>query len=297
MTSGGKIGLAMLSILVILVLLILRERRRIEEIRAAKRIKEERRLAEQRQMRIQAIKQNSRRYQALLGLSERYCFDDSIHLQYVSRKNVDSKAQFDRFDHDAYLSEQIDRNFDAYEHFVQCVHVNAAMYACYQGEIALLPAEMTDIEARALDIPYEVCRALEREVCQALYAEEVVMPVFLCHVRYKSPQGRNEYRQDYVATFERVAKLFEQVKERRRMRNTAVYQRRMMTASMRYEIMRRDGFRCVLCGRGAEDGVKLHVDHILPVSKGGKTEVGNLRTLCSECNMGKRDKYDEYGLN
>lgn len=297
MTSGGKTGLAMLSILIILVLLILREHRRIEEIRAAKRIKEERRLAEQRQMRIQVIRQNSRRYQALLGLSERYCFDDSIHLQYVSRKNVDSKAQFDRFDHDAYLSEQIDRNFDAYESFIQRVRVNAAMYSCYLGEVALLPAEMTDIEAQALGIPHEVCRALEKEVCQALYAEEAVTPVFLCHVRYKSPQGRNEYRQDYAATFERVAKLFEQVKERRKMRSTAVYQRRIMTASMRYEIMRRDGFRCVLCGRGAEDGVKLHVDHILPVSKGGKTEVSNLRTLCSECNMGKRDKYDEYGLN
>lgn len=61
--------------------------------------------------------------------------------------------------------------------------------------------------------------------------------------------------------------------------------------------MKRDGFRCVLCGRTAADGVKLHVDHILPVSKGGKTEVDNLRTLCDECNLGKSDKYDEKGVN
>ena len=69
-------------------------------------------------------------------------------------------------------------------------------------------------------------------------------------------------------------------------------QRRLMTPSLRYDIMKRDGFRCVICGRGAEDGVKLHVDHIKPVSKGGKTTPSNLRTLCQDCNIGKSAKYD-----
>ena len=69
-------------------------------------------------------------------------------------------------------------------------------------------------------------------------------------------------------------------------------QRRLMTDSLRYDVMRRDGFRCQLCGAMAKDGVQLHVDHILPVSKGGKTEISNLRTLCERCNMGKRDKIE-----
>lgn len=42
---------------------------------------------------------------------------------------------------------------------------------------------------------------------------------------------------------------------------------------------------------------KLHVDHIIPIAKGGKTVKENLRTLCEECNWGKRDKYDEDGVN
>ena len=57
--------------------------------------------------------------------------------------------------------------------------------------------------------------------------------------------------------------------------------------------MKRDGFRCVICGRTAEDGVKLHVDHIKPISKDGLTVPDNLRTLCQDCNLGKSDKYDE----
>jgi 5-methylcytosine-specific restriction endonuclease McrA len=67
-------------------------------------------------------------------------------------------------------------------------------------------------------------------------------------------------------------------------------ERAKMSASLRYSILKRDHFKCVLCGRTPEeDGVKLHVDHIIPISKGGKTEYDNLRTLCQDCNLGKSD--------
>lgn len=69
-------------------------------------------------------------------------------------------------------------------------------------------------------------------------------------------------------------------------------QRRLMSDSVRYDVLRRDKFRCQLCGATASDGVKLHVDHILPVSKGGRTEMSNLRTLCERCNMGKGAKIE-----
>ena len=72
----------------------------------------------------------------------------------------------------------------------------------------------------------------------------------------------------------------------------AAEQRRLMKASLRYEILTRDGFRCRICGASADDGVTLHVDHIIPVSKGGKTEKSNLRTLCDRCNLGKGDKIE-----
>jgi len=74
-------------------------------------------------------------------------------------------------------------------------------------------------------------------------------------------------------------------------------ERAKMSASLRYDVMKRDHFRCTICGRSADDGVTLHVDHIKPVSKGGKTEMSNLRTLCDYCNLGKSDKYDPSGMN
>ena len=68
-------------------------------------------------------------------------------------------------------------------------------------------------------------------------------------------------------------------------------ERRKVTAPVRYAVFNRDDFRCVLCGADAatEKEIRLHVDHIFPVSKGGKTTMDNLRTLCSRCNIGKSD--------
>jgi len=54
------------------------------------------------------------------------------------------------------------------------------------------------------------------------------------------------------------------------------------------KIFRRDGYRCVVCGRGREDGVEIHADHKRPLDKGGTNSVDNGQTLCSEHNFLKK---------
>ena len=58
---------------------------------------------------------------------------------------------------------------------------------------------------------------------------------------------------------------------------------------VRFRILRRDGYRCRLCGLTAENGVRLEVDHKVPVAKGGSNLESNLWTLCQPCNSGKSD--------
>jgi 5-methylcytosine-specific restriction endonuclease McrA len=55
--------------------------------------------------------------------------------------------------------------------------------------------------------------------------------------------------------------------------------------------MRRDDFKCRLCGASPaiSPGVILVVDHVVPWSKGGETVFGNLQKLCEVCNGGKSD--------
>lgn len=71
--------------------------------------------------------------------------------------------------------------------------------------------------------------------------------------------------------------------------------KREISDRMRFRILMRDGFACKACGRSpvTEIGVELHVDHILPWSKGGETVEGNLSTKCKECNLGKGNAFEK----
>lgn len=64
--------------------------------------------------------------------------------------------------------------------------------------------------------------------------------------------------------------------------------REAIPVGLRFEVLSRDGFRCVYCGRGAPD-VELHLDHAKPYSKGGPSTAANLVTACQDCNFGKSD--------
>ena len=66
-------------------------------------------------------------------------------------------------------------------------------------------------------------------------------------------------------------------------------ERKPISKKLRFEVFKRDKFTCQYCGRMAPD-VVLEVDHIKPVSKGGKNELINLVTSCFECNRGKSNK-------
>ena len=59
----------------------------------------------------------------------------------------------------------------------------------------------------------------------------------------------------------------------------------------RFKVMQRDDFKCQICGASpaTQAGVLLHIDHIVPVAKGGQATMDNLQTLCQKCNLGKSD--------
>jgi hypothetical protein len=65
-----------------------------------------------------------------------------------------------------------------------------------------------------------------------------------------------------------------------------------VTPGIRWQVFQRDKWRCVSCGVKAVENetVILHVDHILPRSKGGKNIIDNYQTLCDKCNIGKSNK-------
>lgn len=65
--------------------------------------------------------------------------------------------------------------------------------------------------------------------------------------------------------------------------------RKKISPMVRFEIFKRDGFRCRYCGHSGDDAV-LVLDHLIAVARGGKTTVDNLVTSCTDCNLGKGAK-------
>ena len=80
-------------------------------------------------------------------------------------------------------------------------------------------------------------------------------------------------------------------------RGTAVYDHRRaalgyLSGSLRYEVLKRAGFRCELCGISADERA-IEVDHILPRKHGGQDDKTNLQALCFKCNANKGARDDE----
>lgn len=64
------------------------------------------------------------------------------------------------------------------------------------------------------------------------------------------------------------------------------YRRRhYVSTKRRQELYRRDNGECVMC----HARVWLTIDHILPVSKGGNSELSNLQLLCAGCHRKKNE--------
>lgn len=62
---------------------------------------------------------------------------------------------------------------------------------------------------------------------------------------------------------------------------------------LRYQVLRKCGFKCLSCGRSRTGGAELHVDHIKPISIYPELALleANLQVLCKECNLGKSNLY------
>lgn len=59
-----------------------------------------------------------------------------------------------------------------------------------------------------------------------------------------------------------------------------------ITNGLRFRILKRDGFKCVYCGRGASE-VDVEIDHAQSRHDGGSDDFENLVTACYDCNRGK----------
>lgn len=109
---------------------------------------------------------------------------------------------------------------------------------------------------------------------------------------YTSPQGRSVLSHTVWLDCPTIDRLVAEFRDKYITDDRVKNERSKLNKKMREDILKRDNYTCQKCGNSIynEPNLLLEVDHIIPISKGGKTEESNLQTLCWKCNREKSDK-------
>ncbi len=105
-------------------------------------------------------------------------------------------------------------------------------------------------------------------------------------------EGYNELNAEEVQQL--IALCNEKLKDFESKRGDSVWEhrsrnRRLVSGTVRYSVLKRANYRCELCGIRADDKA-LEVDHIVPKSLGGADDIINYQALCYSCNASKGNR-------
>ena len=240
------------------------------------------------------VNTNSKLLKELQSLNARQSFYD-LKASYPFTFDCYSKPDYERFDFHIQFCDLCYRKKKEFRELLQLAKENREKYDVYDKEYSQITSR---IQSEGLRDEYQESET-KKLTDQKL--SPVCNPQITIIRQYITPKGRNHYRSSnsyLIDNIESAIKERQGEDEQKRLYKSHIERERaLVTNRLRYQVMQRDHFRCQICGASQAEGVQLHVDHIKPVSKGGKTEMKNLRTLCDRCNSGKGDLYNEKGIN
>ena len=212
-------------------------------------------------------------------------------IRYAFVEAVGSKSRFDRFDLGIMFHERLAAIEGAVHSQIEERNHAASVYSAY-STLYERHGQQHSATSGSDQLKAEVFRRIEARLFGRMRLRQPQCTAQVsCTVTYTSPQGRNSYRRSREWTFTQLVDELSEMRRFREQRSTTEFLRRQernrMTGRVRAEVLRRDGSRCQMCGTTPSHGAVMHVDHIVPVSHGGKTIASNLQALCQDCNLGK----------
>ena len=152
----------------------------------------------------------------------------------------------------------------------------------------------TDYQQYLGDVPAYVMENDEAGFYSRLGFANIDESVLTVEYKFAYTSGGGMAQRSFTVpmTEETIAELIKTLESKLTASAFAKEQRTMMTKKLREAIKTRDDFTCCNCGNSThkEPNLLLEIDHIIPVSKGGRTEEANLQTLCWKCNRTKSNK-------
>lgn len=239
------------------------------------------------------VRENSKKIRDLITLNNSTQFHD-VPTSFEIAKRYDNKSHYNKIDPAFLMAADIREHLADYAKYIEKVKENRERYKDYKAKVDELFKKEYPIDFDSLKMPLSRYYKCE----ESMFNEVKLKPVVDCEYRvrmsYSSPKGQVRLYKEDRFNLDDMFTCLESVSrshlDRETYKKMAAVERGEVSDSLRYDIMNRDNFTCVLCGASARQGVRLHVDHIIPIAKGGKSTPDNLRTLCERCNVGKSDK-------
>ena len=213
-----------------------------------------------------------------LGLHKTYDCSSSIEAN-AANNSIKYLVKYSNIEHNENSLEKIDYCIK----WSRLYRQNLADMATLTDNIKNNLPPFTKLFASRKKMPYNVCNI-------SYNLTKFEDPVFI--FSYVSPGGRSGRSVEIHITPAVLLKIRSEIYEKLNKQGHSKTQRATMTNDLREAIKKRDNYTCCICGNSVykEPNLLLEVDHIIPISKGGKTEAGNLQTLCWRCNRAKSNK-------
>lgn len=231
----------------------------------------------------------------LLALNEQTKFH-AITDHFRISKRYDNKTNYNRIEPAYLMTADVKSNIAFYSDYISKIHENRSANVQYQTATQTIWGKAQSLDYNAIKIPEGIYKWHEKRLFQKKQLSPVIGCKFEVTMSYSSPKGRVNLSKNAILNFEDLFTCFESVSrsylDKRTHSQLVAVERGDVSDSLRYDILNRDNFTCVICGASSRQGARLHVDHIIPVSKGGKSVPSNLRTLCERCNIGKSNKIE-----
>ena len=216
---------------------------------------------------------------------------------FAVRKEYDNKRNFLKAEPAYLMAARLREDIGFFSNYTKQILENRKKLEQYEAQVYEILQTEFEIDYDELRIKESSYKRRERK----LFFKQKLDPVTDCdfdvEMEYSSPKGQVTLSKEETFGFDDLLACFESISRSKLDRMTyeglAAVERGEVSDSLRYDILQRDNFKCVICGASAKQGARLHIDHIIPISKGGKSVPENLRTLCERCNIGKSNKIEK----
>ena len=232
----------------------------------------------------------STKIQKVIKLNESYNFKDIKRNKHSITEREYSRKSLDRVTGTSIIKYHIENNINDIRTDVENAIYNINLLEKYTKDVEeiLLCESINNSEYSS-----NKYKRIEKRVLKNLiHKQEDFLITLKIEVYYRSNGGNVNDRRKGKYSFNDLTNIYNEWQNGNKFEETKKQERKIMNDDIRYNVLKRDNYSCQICGVTAKDGAKLHVDHIIPVSKGGKTVMSNLQTLCEQCNIGKGNKID-----